>query len=63
MHTIIIFCFLGSGLPIIKHVFPTEYIYVPLNKVTFWTRSILKIVNVGKKVYFCAKQSNSMMLV
>ena len=46
------FASLSSGLPILEHVFPREYSlngYVPLNKVSFWTRSVLKIVMVGKK--------------
>ena len=41
-----------ASLAILEHVFPREYSlnsYVPLNKVSFWTRSILKVVTVGKK--------------
>ena len=54
MHMIIILLHFSSGLPIIEHdfVFPTECnlnSYVPLDKVTFWTRSVLNIVKVGKK--------------
>jgi len=70
----IYFAPLSSGVPILVQVFLREFRlngYVPLNKVSFWTRSVLKSVKIGKKVLllcykqslFFPKKSNSIMLV
>ena len=53
------FASLSSGLPILVQVFLRELClpingYVSLNKVSFWTRRVLKSVKMGKKDYFCA---------
>ena len=56
------FASLSSGSPILVQVFLRELRlpvngYVSLNKVSFWTRRVLKVlksVKIGKKDYFCA---------
>ena len=53
------FASLSSGIPILVQVFLRELRlpvngYVSLNKVSFWTRRVLKSVKIGKKDYFCA---------
>ena len=52
------FASLSSGPPILVQVFLRELRlpvngYVSLNKVSFWTRRVLKSVKMGKKDYFC----------
>ena len=69
----IYFASLSSGVPILVQVFLREFRldgYVPLNKVSFWTRSVLKSVKIFQKgLLLCYKQSffpkkpNSIMLV
>ena len=58
-HVFAYFASLSSGLPILVQVFLRELClpingYVSLNKVSFWTRRVLKSVKMGKKDYFCA---------